>query len=111
MRKFWISWKHPKDHGPFTLDFPWWVTGHTYTGNGEVKYAIFCAAVMAATPDKAKNVIYDAYDKTPNLIGFRFCQFRPDDWVPFTENYPREPWMVWPGEPLEKETNLPEDQK
>lgn len=103
MRKFWISWKHVKKHGPFTLKFPWWVTGHTYNGNGVPDAAIFCAAVLAPTPDKAKDIIYKAYDTEPPLIAFRFCQFKPEDWTPFTDNFFREPWMEWPGGNLEKE--------
>lgn len=87
---FWISWWTTEALGDFELHSPWWVTGLA----GDDAESI-CAAVRAPTEADAKQLILQSYDQPPNDLEWRFCDQKPTDWVPFSERFPQDGWMVW----------------
>lgn len=97
MKRWWVSWWHdPEAFGGFELHSPWWVSGGTDTAD------TICAALLADNEAHAMQLVYEAYDKTPSWIEFRFVEERPDDWTPWKRNddqvlrWKRESWMQWP---------------
>lgn len=90
--RYWLSWYHkPALMGGFELHLPWWISGTRADGADTV-----CAAVIAASEDAAREIIFDCYDKRPFDIEWRFCDERAADWSPFSERFPRADWMQWP---------------
>ena len=89
-----ISWygsEFPKAINP---SWPWWLDGWTFDGAG-VSTPIIVGALIAKDAEEAKRLVSDA------RIGgrvkeWRFCEEQPAGWTPFTERYPRQPWMKWP---------------
>jgi hypothetical protein len=89
LKAFWISWVQTKGHGTFELHSPWWYSGTTENGS------TVCAAVRAEDEDAARICVYESYDKTPFSLEWRFVDPKPDSWSPFSERFPRGPWMKW----------------
>lgn len=105
MKFYWISWYTPKELGGFNLKYPWWVTGHRLDPNDSVLEKAdvsvtptVCAAVQAKNEAGARDIIKKSYDKEPVDLEWRFCEERPDDWIPFNERFPKSGWMTWPPE-------------
>lgn len=90
--KFWISWFHKKEFSPFELHTPWWVSGYDGDGSETV-----CAALIADDDEKAREMIYACYDVRPDVIEWRFCHSKEEDWSPFCDRFPRAGWMKWHG--------------
>lgn len=94
LTNYWISWHHYDSLGGFELNTPWWVSGSGQDGGGE--FSTMCAAVQAVDEDAAKELVMKSYDKLPNEITWRFCNIRANDWVPFSDRFPKADWMPWP---------------
>lgn len=99
MKRWWVSW-----HGeaPFTLRWPWWISGFGLTVNRfafdeERERLSFCAAVIAPDRQAAADIIVAAHDTAPRDLEWRFLEERPDDWSPFSERFPKANWMKWPS--------------
>ena len=91
---FWLSWVHFEHMGPFELHSPWWISGVHADGGESI-----CAAVQARDEEFAKWSVERAYDNPPEeraALSWRFCKPRPRNWMPFTDRFPRAPWMKWP---------------
>jgi hypothetical protein len=88
---FWISWWHDnaKD-GEFELHTPWWISGEDMKGRESI-----CAGIMAKSEEDAKNKIISSYDKSPDVIDFRFCVLKEDNWTPFSSRFRKADWMIW----------------
>lgn len=99
---FWVSWYTGKELGPWTIGFPWWVSGEDLYGNVTV-----CSAIMAKDKEGAEQFVYDAYDKRPESILFRFVDPKPSNWSPFSSRFVRKPWMVWFGDLVDDVYDLP----
>src|SRR5262245_45714271 len=105
MKAYWLSWYGTPDTGPFTLEWPWWISGHRLVGrkrtDGEIDVTqqdpTICAAVRAESEEAAKEIILAAHDRRPGPgdMVWRFCEEQPDGWSPFSERFPRADWMVW----------------
>ena len=96
-KRWWVSWYHRTNLGPFELPTPWWVSG-----GGNHRKTI-CAAIVATDEDAARKCVYAAYDTRPDHLAFRFVESRPDDWAPWKmapgvqgeSRFPRAEWMQW----------------
>jgi hypothetical protein len=97
MKKFWLSWYGARDADgadlAFAYDGPWWQSGELFDDGTP----IFVAAVIAASPVAAHDVIRAAHDDGVGPKDWRFCEERSKDWSPFCERFPRAPWMKWEG--------------
>lgn len=85
--RWWVSWY---GSGPFEYHGPWWVTGSGAGGT------TFCAAVIAADEDAAREVIVSAHDDPPVSLAWRFVKPRAGGWSPFSDRFERAEWMRWP---------------
>ena len=90
-KRWWISWYSDPDAGGWALWFPWWVSGFDADGRD-----ILVAAVIADTEEKAKEVIYRAYDKLPSVIEWRFCDELAEGESPYSDRFRKADWHVWP---------------
>lgn len=88
MKRYWVSWF---SDGPFTLEWPWWISGERMA-DGMVS---FCAAVQAPDEESARDIIKQAMDDPEQRFEWRFYNERPDDWSPFCERFQRADWMKW----------------
>lgn len=95
--RWWVSWWHLCGLGEFELTSPWWISGFRDSGDGSDADSI-CAAVLAATPDAAREVVLSSYDVRPAALGWRFVEQMPADWSPFCDRFPQADWMGWPGD-------------
>lgn len=86
---WWLSW-YQKPEEPFTLSWPWWRTGET--GDGMMT---ICAAIQAESREAAERAIADAMDHDFAIL-WRFCERKHRYWSPFSDRFPRAPWMMWP---------------
>ena len=92
-KRWWVSWYHYDDDGPFEIHTPWWFSSETAV----------CAAVLADSEEEARESIYEAYDNRPDSLNWRFVEARDDGWTPWNpdniENSRFQPadWMKWPG--------------
>lgn len=92
-RPIWLSWLSA---GPFTLEWPWWISGAALYSDNTTRDTI-CAAVMARNETHAKDIIRDAHDDHRAKIQWRFVRVDlPQAWSPFSERFPRADWMQWP---------------
>lgn len=89
--KFWLSWYHTGDMGPFELHSPWWITGHRSDDT-----VMICSAIIAENDNEAEKLIKASYDTPPDEIEWRFIAERGDKWSPFCDRFPRGDWMQWP---------------
>ncbi len=89
-KQWWLSWYAPAGEG-WALWFPWWVSGYDPEDRD-----IIVAAVIADSEDEAKQVIYDAYDKTPDSLEWRFVNELEEGRSAFSDRFRRAEWMVWP---------------
>ena|ERR1017187_5077551 len=94
---YWISWNHEKHFTPFEIDSPWWISGQGADGLS----ASICCAIKAENELDAIAKIYKSYDETPKNINFRFQQEKPNDWIPFSDRFPKADWMKWDNEVTE----------
>lgn len=92
LKKWWVSWwfDHVK-HGPFELHSPWWVSGERMSDSA----LSICAAMIGSDEEYIKKRVAEAYDVLPEDLEFRFIEQRPDDWLPYSERFPRADWMKW----------------
>lgn len=75
----------------FELHSPWWAQGTSEEGK------VIYAAIMAKGESEARAVVFEAQD-VPHNIAFSLVEEKPDDWSPFTDEFPRADWMKWPAE-------------
>lgn len=102
MQRFWLSWTCHSSV-PFILDWPWWISGHTYDKQDN-QVGIFCAAVVAEDEDAALAAVRKAYGRhRPPSFRWRFVLRQQDDWSPFCERFQRSDWMQWPSAPAATE--------
>lgn len=64
-------------------------------GNSDDGKVIF-AAIEAPGEIQARATVFAAQD-VPHEIAFSFVKQKPDDWSPFTDEFPRADWMQWPS--------------
>lgn len=86
--RWWVSWYGA---GAFEYHGPWWITGSDAEGR-----ATICAAVLAGSQVDAQRVIVAAHDSPLPAIEWRFAEQRGRGWSPFSDRFPRAPWMRWP---------------
>lgn len=95
--RWWISWT--AEEGP-SLITPWWWEdpyGHrSYT---------YYAAVLAPDEVAAVREVVNSYGG--GTLCFRFVERKSDNWHPWSERFPHEPWMIWPV--IEEYAMTPED--
>ena len=91
MNKFWLSWYHTEDMGPFELRSPWWVTGLR-----PEDAVMICAAITAENFIEAEKLIKASYDTPPDEIEWRIVVQHDKHWSPFCDRFPRRDWMQWP---------------
>jgi hypothetical protein len=102
-KNWWVSWWCPRDQlASFELHSPWWISGERIADGAQS----ICAAVQAATEDRAKALIGLSYDepKDGDTIEWRFINEQPDDWSPFNDRFQRAHWMQWDPLARNKET-------
>lgn len=87
---WWIGWYSEPDLSEFELHSPWWVSGSTADG-----IPTMVACVLATTEASARAVILAAYDDPPDDLEWRFVDPQADDFSPFSDRFPRAPWMAW----------------
>jgi hypothetical protein len=92
MKKYSVSWFHTSNLTPFTLSFPWWVSG-TRMGDGAES---ICAAIVAQSEEEVMNYITSIYDTPPPDIEWRLIREMKKDESPFSERFPKADWMKWP---------------
>ena len=106
MKYRWVSWNHEKEHGGFTLNYPWWVSGSFCDFRDDPGRSVYSGeTIVAAIPvdneEIAKKIIEDSFDKRNDNIKFRFNILK--DGAPFTERFKRADWMPWPEDDLKNE--------
>jgi len=90
MKRFWVSWYEPdgdfrpvydpkKESEPF--DHLYWCSGL----NSEAW--IMCAVVDAASEKEAKKAVRKYW---PTVDGWRFCEEKPQGWMPDAGRFPRK---------------------
>lgn len=99
MKNFWVSWY--SSDTPWTLHSPWWISGTRHVANRLAfdegwDQPIICAAIRANDKQHAADLIADAHDTRPTDLEWRFLDERPNEWMPFSERFPRAAWMEWP---------------
>jgi hypothetical protein len=98
MNTYWVSWYAHARSGPWTLHWPWWISGwRLYMSDETPDEPTVCAAVRAESEEAAKEIIIAAHDRRPENMEWRFCEQQPDDWVPFSDRFPKADWMQWPA--------------
>jgi hypothetical protein len=90
MNNYWVSWYHKKNHSPFEIHSPWWISGEDENGSLTI-----CAAIKAHDQHHARSIILSSYDDLPDNLQFRFFEERPYGWIPFTDRFPKAEWMKW----------------
>lgn len=88
---WWVSWYNPGR--VFELHYPWWISG-SGEHDGEDCDTI-CAAVIAADDAAVRMLVVNSYDEHFEPW-FRFIEPRPSTWSPYSDRFPRAPWMRWP---------------
>lgn len=102
MKSFWLSWYATPDTGPWSLHWPWWISGARIVADRlafdeEREEPTVCAAVQSEDADAAREIILAAHDKRPDgKIEWRFCEEQDQSWAPFSDRFPRGDWMQWP---------------
>ena len=102
--RFWVSWVGHGPNSSFAYNGPWWISGSVVDGRIDTSRPVFCAAVIAETPDDARRVIEAAHANIDDAgIEGRFVDPKPDDWMPFAKDgrgrFPYAKWMQWPEVP------------
>jgi hypothetical protein len=101
VKNWWLSWYAGAQS--FILYWPWWVSGtcEDHSNRRLIGRRAICAAVRAESAAAAKAIIGRAHDPVPDAIDWRFCNEKPDDWIPFNPRFPKADWMRWPvsGDP------------
>jgi hypothetical protein len=88
---WWLSWYQSEALGPFTLDTPWWISGHRMVPAADT----IVAAVRAPSAEAAWELILQAYDTRPASLEQRFCEPLGPGEGPFSSRFPRADWMQW----------------
>lgn len=99
MKNFWLSWYGTA--GPFTLEWPWWISGHRIVADRLAfdewcEEPTICAAIQAADETSAKAIVLASHDALPADLEWRFCEEQPEGWEPFNSRFPKADWMQWP---------------
>jgi hypothetical protein len=87
LRPFWVSWHEPSRSTRFKSRMPWYRDGD-----------IICAAVIASSPEAAKDWVVNAHSPKPTSLQWRFCDVKPVGWAPWHLEQPgqsRFPWSKW----------------
>lgn len=111
MKYRWISWNNYKKFGPFTLYFPWWISGCSIDDDENSKYDTIVAAIPFEKAILAEQIVLNCFDDSGDKIYqeseygdkevWRFNELKEGS--PFSERFPRAPWMWWCPESLPKE--------
>lgn len=95
LQRYWIGWNHRPDYGQFSLGGPWWEDGPWETPIGTGRFLV--SVVRTTSEEETMGVVRKSYlHEYPVDVEFRFCDWRPDGWSPFTARFPRAGWMEWP---------------
>lgn len=91
MARWWVSWYQPtEDYRPLSSPpneaiLGWWCSGMRCADEAST----LCALVHAASERAAKKAIQIDW---PEAREWRFCETRPDDYLP-ADRFPVAPWM------------------
>lgn len=91
-KKFLLSWRHTPEFSNFELYSPFWISERN---TSHLKQFTVVAAMKAKDEYQIMRTIYGCYDVMPQKIEFIFIEERPDDWTPFSPNFPQLDWMQW----------------
>lgn len=96
MRNFWASFYCTEERlGDFEYHGPWYVSGEGATDSGAWAMSV-CVALRADSEEEVRAIIARSFDDGEGPAEWRFIEERPTDWKPFSERFPRAPWMRWP---------------
>lgn len=94
MMRWWMSFYFAgDDHRPLTYPpnkaiLGWWCSGY-----GPSDEAALCILVSANSEDEAKAAIAKDWPEAATVSEWRFCEPRPDGWVP-NDRFPPSTWMA-----------------